>query len=290
MIKKTYFILKTSTGTSNKFKRHAYQLLNASKPFLLIQYLGNHECAIQYPPKNLKSGSHPHIRTCPLVLEKIADVKEYPTTVYQREVANTDSPCSSQAMLKPRNIKQVQNVHYKVKQKMRLSHDALYNLHELVYDLDGFVAKVVTFPNLLVMCGSKNITIEMEKVLSLTSPLPQLLSNTTFQLGDFYLSSILFRHTVFKKAHIVPALFLIHERKFSAMHMELLNHLRDIAPVLKKQSNQIPFVTDDEAGIIKAIDACLPAARRIQCWNHTFNAAKNVVETTWCKIFSINPP
>ena len=155
--------------------------------FVLIQYLGNHKCAIQYPHKTLKSWSHPHIRTCPSVLEKIEDVKEYPSAVYQREVANTDSPCSSQAMLKPRNIKQVQNVHYKVKQKMRRSHDALYNLHELAYDLDGFVAKVVTFPNLLVICGSKNITIEMEKVLSLTSPLPQLLSyDTTFQLGDFY--------------------------------------------------------------------------------------------------------
>ena len=279
VIKKTYFILKTPTGTSNNFKRHAYQLLNAAKPFVLIQYLGNHECAIQYPHKNVKSGSHPHIRTCTSVLEKIADVKEYPSTVYQREVANTDSPCSSQAVLKPRNIKQVQNVHYKAKQKMRLSHDALYNLHELAYDLDGFVAKVVTFPNLLVICGSKNITIEMEKVLSLTSPLPQLLCyDTTFQLGDFYLSPILFRHTLFKQAPIIPALFLIHERKFSAMHMELLNHLRDIVPALKKQSNQIPFVTDDEAGIIKAIDACLPGARRIQCWNHTFSAAK-----TWLK-------
>ena len=74
VIKKTYFILKTPTGTSNNFKRHAYQLLNAAKPFVLIQYLGNNECAIQYPHKNVKSGSHPHIRTCPSVLEKIADV------------------------------------------------------------------------------------------------------------------------------------------------------------------------------------------------------------------------
>ena len=44
---------------------------------------------------------------------------------------------------------------------------------------------------------------------------PQLLSyDTTFQLGDFYVSSLLFRHTIFKESPVIPALFLIHERNF----------------------------------------------------------------------------
>ena len=92
---------------------------------------------------------------------------------------------------------------------MRLSHDAL---HELAYDLDGFVAKVVTFPNLLVICGSKNITIEMEKGL-VTNFTSSSTYDTIFQLGDFYLSFILFRHTIFKQAPIVPALFLSFTRE-----------------------------------------------------------------------------
>ena len=55
-------------------------------------------------------------------LEKIADITEYPSTVYHREVANIDSLCSSQAVLKPRNIKMYTT---KVQQKIRLSPDAL---------------------------------------------------------------------------------------------------------------------------------------------------------------------
>ena len=47
---------------------------------------------------------------------------------------------------------------------MRLNHNALM-YYELAYDLDGFLAKVVAFPYLHVVCSSKNITIEMEKVL-----------------------------------------------------------------------------------------------------------------------------
>ena len=46
--------------------------------------------------------------------------------------------------LYPRNTKQVSNMQARVRQKFRLIHDALYNLHELAYDLDGFLAKITT--------------------------------------------------------------------------------------------------------------------------------------------------
>jgi len=43
----------------------------------------------------------------------------------------------------------------------------------------------------------------------------ELLSyDTTFQLGDFYVSVLCFRHTLFKEAPVIPAAFLVHERKF----------------------------------------------------------------------------
>ena len=42
------------------------------------------------------------------------------------------------------------NVQQKECQKSRLSHDAVYNMYEVAYDLDGFI---MTYPVLIVVCG-----------------------------------------------------------------------------------------------------------------------------------------
>ena len=93
------------------------------------------------------------------------------------------------------------------------SQDSLYNFHET--DLPQYVGLIQTFPDLICICGIKEILDQFDHVLLVDSVNPQLLSyNTTFQLGDFYVSSLLFRHTIFKEPPVIPALFLIHERKF----------------------------------------------------------------------------
>ena len=126
--------------------------------------------------------------------------------------------------------------------KQRLSHDALYNLRELVYDLNGFVHKVITYPDLIVVCGNKTVLKECNRLLSLSYQQindPQLMSyDTTFQLGDFYVSPLLFRNTLFKKSPIMPAMFLIHERKLSSTHKEMMMSV----------AKELPFVSDDEKG------------------------------------------
>ena len=46
---------------------------------------------------------------------------------------------------------------YIERQKSRLTHDALYNLHEVAYDLGGFVKRIVTYPDLTVVFGDSQI-------------------------------------------------------------------------------------------------------------------------------------
>ena len=80
------------------------------------------------------------------------------------------------------------------RQKFRLSHDALYNLHELAYDINEFVHKRSTFLDLIVVCRLKPMLKEVNRRLQLNlKASQQLLSyDTTFQLGDFYVSTFLF--------------------------------------------------------------------------------------------------
>ena len=60
--------------------------------------------------------------------------------------------------------------------KFRLTHDALYNIHELAYDLDGFIAKIITHPDLVLICGSKNMARDLDQLLQCQSPAPQFIS------------------------------------------------------------------------------------------------------------------
>ena len=145
----------------------------------------------------------------------------------------------------------------KQRQRFRLTNDALYNLHELAYDLDGFVLKISTYPDLVVICAMKSMVVEMEGVLQ-SHAMPQLLSyDTTFQLGDFYVSTLLFRNTFFTSCPVMPAFFLIHERKFKSFHSELLKIVCEMVPSLHIASKKVPLVSDCEEGICQAIDTHL---------------------------------
>ncbi len=71
------------------------------------------------------------------------------------------------------------------KDKLRLTHDALYNVHELAYDLEDFVKIITTYPDLIIICGLNKLITELKSILQTDSECPQLLSyDTTFQLGD----------------------------------------------------------------------------------------------------------
>ena len=84
-------------------------------------------------------------------------------------------------------------------QRFRISHDGLYNIHEIAYDLSGFVSKIVTYPDLIIVCGIPKMLNEIENLFHTDLSSPQLLSyDTTFQLGDIYVSVLLMRQCFLK--------------------------------------------------------------------------------------------
>ena len=153
------------------------------------------------------------------------------------------------------------------RQKFRLTHDALYNLHELAYDMNEFF-QIATFPDLVVICGLKPMLKEINRLLQLSGmkSYHQLLSyDTTFQLVDFYVSALLFRNVLFKKSPVMPAMFLVHERKLHSTHIQMMEVIASQLPSLVQGSSRIPMVTDDEKGFVQAVDKVL---------HHVINATK----------------
>ena len=110
------------------------------------------------------------------------------------------------------------------------------------------------------------------RVLFLNSPSAQLLSyDTTFQLGDFYVSILCFRHALFKEAPVIPAAFLVYERKFEEHHKELLIC---VCTKLVRSLNHTTctMVTDEEVAIVNAVAQVIPQVPQLQCWSHIFRA------------------
>ena len=69
-------------------------------------------------------------------------------------------------VMTPRNIKQLRNLRFKILNQSRIFQDALFNVHEIAYDIPGFVWKITTFPDLVCICGLQAVE-EEDRVLSM---------------------------------------------------------------------------------------------------------------------------
>ena len=85
---------------------------------------------------------------------------------------------------------------------------------------------------------------ELNRIIQAKFDIPILLSyDTTFSLGNIYVSPpLLFCHVLFDSSAVVPAAFLLHERKFESTHENFMSSLVSI-------KSPIPIVTDDEQGV-----------------------------------------
>ena len=196
----------------------------------------------------------------------MSETSDTPANSYKQEISSQvlKYPSSLQTIYLPRNVKQIQNAQAQKRQTFHLSHDALYNLHEVAYDLNGFVHKIETYPNLTVICRLKHLTDQLNSLIQLKSDIPILLSyDTTFQLGDFYISPFLFQHILFTASPVIPAGFLLHERKFQSVHEEFLRYISEMVPLLHKEKTLLPLVADDKKTICNAVDKILPSVYRL---------------------------
>lgn len=271
--------MQSDDSNSDKFQRIAYHLLDNQNAFL-IQYIGDNLKAVDFSHGNSKDDTKPFIRTCPSVIQQIkeSDPSEFSSVFYKKSLSTASHPSSSNPSLQLRNRRQVVNHKSLERQKLRISHDELYNIHEIAYDLDGFVAKIITYPDLVIVCGHPKILNEMSNLLQIgSSTQSQLFSyDTTFELGDIYVSVLLMRHVLFCGAPVIPVGFLLHERKLESSHDEFMKFISTKFPTLSQSDHpiKVPLVTDEERAICLAIDNWIPGFIRLRCWNHTLSAAK----------------
>ena len=268
LILKSYFVLDTKEGLNNNFKRHAYQQLDKSNLTTIIHYIGDEALAVAFSHRSRTKSSLVHLRTCPSYFAKCAEKCKTmkPGSLYKQEISQQNSGSQDTVTELPRNLKQFQNMRVQFLSQNRISKDEIYNL---AFDINNqFVRKVITLPNLICVCGLQEILGEADKAILLNETGQLLTYDTTFMLGDFYVSLLLFRHTIFVENPAIPALFLIHQKKLFETHQVLFQEAVKAIPSLKNST--CCLVTDKEQAIIKAVESELPKITRLQCWNHIF--------------------
>jgi len=87
--------------------------------------------------------------------------------------------------------------------------------------------------------------------------------DTTFTMGDFYVSALLYRHTVFVGSPVMPLLMLIHERRTTESHELLFKWFCKLTGL-----KSVVCVADREASITKAAMTTMPQSKMVFCWNH----------------------
>ena len=167
------------------------------------------------------------------------------------------------AVSKPRNVKQLQNARAKVQNDSRLTKDTIVNTHELAYAHPNFIWHITTLPDLTVICGEQEMLELLQELVNSKDRQLILSYDTTFSLGEFYVSPLLFRNVYFNSNPVMPALFLIHERKLQSTHETLFSFLESRLKKLKG----FPIITDMETGIVNAIET-RTKMRVLGCWRH----------------------
>ena len=226
-VKKWYFYIDTPEGRNKGFQKHAYQLL-AKPETTLVHYIGDHKLAVAFPHGNAHKQAKEYTRTMPSVLSalKIDTMSSKANVVYKKHVASSQAPLTHASTAMPRNMQQVRNIRQNALHRTRLSRDTLYNIHDIAYDTTSYIFRITTYPDLEVIFGLRGILDHMECILQVDSR-DQLLSyDTTFQLGDFYISTLVFRHTAFVEKPCIPAMFLLHERKLTTTHAHFFQELK----------------------------------------------------------------
>lgn len=134
---------------------------------------------------------------------------------------------------------------------------------------------ILFIPEKSFSCFSRSLEAleDFKKILKTPGLATQCLSyDTTYELGNCYLSVLCYRQTEFVEAPVVPLMYMLHTQRNAAVHNYFFMVLIDAIVELTCATNVV-IVTDEEIAIVNAIRRFLPAIPRFRCWLH---ALKNV--------------
>lgn len=260
---------------SAKFQRTIYYLhgqIQNGDP-ILIAYRGDNSIAKNVPHGNSKIKTN-FLPSVPSVKNEIRQrCNETPSidTLYNNLKSDQRAKRGLEhGQLMVRDPKQIANFRAKQKQSLIISPCQLTSLHLLsMYHLKDFIRFSNTIPEfycVMALPEAVKLANHLLKNCETNRSLDQVITyDTTFDMGVFYLSTLVLKNTDLKNDFLLPVVFFLHNRKDTQTHKVLFdwtfNEL-DI-PV------SVPFVTDREHSIVNSILGHAVGPRQLfYCTNH----------------------
>ena len=190
--------------------------------------------------------------------------------VYQ-QIVNEDTGGPQHVIQTPRDKNQVKNFQKEESRRLRISHDAIYSTYQLCFQLQfsnrkgesiDFLQHFQVHPTICVQMIPQPLLENLEVLLKVSSDPVTLHYDTVFNMGDFYLSTLVFRNSMFKKDPITPVAFFIHSRRYQEDHIRFMTTIRQSLPLLA--AKKVVIVTDREFDFSEVFPLCL----NVFCWNH----------------------
>lgn len=228
---KYYYEIKDPNGNCKQslkeFKRHVYILrvpINKINSAVLIHYLGNYNTFKPTSHGNSLSDKS-FVRTAPSVLKNIKECVKNSNNkrVYNNLIKESQTELERkfedlEPVLAPRSLNQIQNCKKIVLESRKISNDEIFSLLELAKsEFKDFILQITVHPDLTVIFGKHSVFKFASSILrhcNENTELEQLISyDTTFCLGDFYLSVLVMRNIFIEGDPIFPVLFMRENSK-----------------------------------------------------------------------------
>ena len=134
-----------------------------------------------------------------------------------------------------------------------MSHDALYNIYELRLQLNmtnrkgdskDFITRISIHPRTIVHIMAHPLLDSLEHLLNVSTDPVVLHYDTVFNMGDYYMSTLTFRHGLFIGNPIIPCSFFIHSKLYHIDHREFLDAITETTTALL--TKRVNLITDRE--------------------------------------------
>ncbi len=162
---------------------------------------------------------------------------------------HTQDTVPHQFLTQPRNVEQIRNIKKAANREQRIGQDSLYNVIALAATEKHFVRKITVHPDLEIVVGAPAIVEEVRSLLRTNRDDVVFSYDTTFSMGEYYVSPLVTKLVQFVEEPVIPVLFNVHERKMTTSHTEIFKTLAELYGRL----NSIPILLDMERAIANAV-------------------------------------
>ncbi|KAI9551096.1 hypothetical protein GHT06_001929 [Daphnia sinensis] len=266
--KKLYFKLQIGLKEwSKQFKKSAYTHPTYEKKVLVL-YEGDVSVVNDFCHGNATSKAKTEKAfhsTRPSLLKelKLTEGLGHPIKVYSDFVNKAPSSLARQEIDAPRDVKQVRNAQQVVRDRKRLSRDPICDLTELYYKTD-FISDLLLFPTFICLCYHKPVMENFQNLIDRSDlPAMWLSYDTTFKMGDFYLSILAYRDTQFEQRPVTPLMHMLHERKWESSHDFFFKRFTEIVPQMTAVK-KMAIATDEETAIVNSVKRYLPTVHWVR--------------------------